>query len=257
MPKIIFVALSVVLLFQGTSQAEEKWQENKSTHFVVYYQKATDDFIRQLTDRAEQYYNQIADDLGFRRFNFWLWDKRAKIYIYDDAQSYQVATGQPSWSSGCAYPRQKIIKTFPYAQGFFETVLPHEMGHIIFREFVGFDNYAVPIWLDEGIASYQEASRRYGAKQIVREAVRNNTFIKLSDLGRYNPMFLQDRDTVKLFYAESTDVVGYLIKEFGTDKFILFCQELRDKGSLERALRYAYSFNDIGELDKAWQNTLK
>ena len=54
-------------------------------------------------------YDKIADDLGFRRFDFWLWDKRAKIYIYDDVRSYQAATNQPSWSSGCAIIKDKII----------------------------------------------------------------------------------------------------------------------------------------------------
>jgi len=74
----------------------DDWSIEKSTHFIVYYKNAPGDFIQQLIEKSEYYYDKIADGLGFRRFDFWLWDNRAKIYIHDDAKAYQVATNQPS-----------------------------------------------------------------------------------------------------------------------------------------------------------------
>lgn len=74
----------------------DDWPIEKSTHFIVYYKNAPGDFIQQLIEKSEYYYDKIADGLGFRRFDFWLWDNRAKIYIHDDAKAYQVATNQPS-----------------------------------------------------------------------------------------------------------------------------------------------------------------
>jgi hypothetical protein len=88
---IIFV-FSFGPVFAGAS---DEWKQEKSTHFIVCYKNAPEQFIKNLTDRAEEYYNKIADDLGFRRFNFWLWDNRAKIYIHDNKEAYQAATGQP------------------------------------------------------------------------------------------------------------------------------------------------------------------
>jgi len=232
------------------------WNTDKSTHFIIYYKNAPDRFLDELIDKAEGYYNKIADDLGFRRYNFWLWDNRAKIYIYDNAQDYQAATAQPAWSSGCAYPREKVIHTFPYAKNFFNTILPHEMGHIIFREFVGFDNLAIPVWLEEGVASYQQDLRFSAAGIMIKEALAKNRFIPLTKLAELNPQSMADTQSVNLFYAESVSILDYLVKEFGQDRFMLFCQGLRDKKNLEKALLLAYPFKNIEDLDKKWHRYL-
>ena len=243
----------------SSAQDEVKWNTEKSTHFIVYYKKAAPDFIKQLIERSEEYYNKIADNLGFMRFNFWLWDNRAKIYIYDDAKDYQASTGYPKWSAGCAIARLKTIKTFPYAQGFFDTILPHEMGHIIFREFVGFDNNDVPIWLEEGVACYQEDFKRATSNAIVKDAMKKGILMSLDKLTYFVFVDRNEKDNiaVNLFYSESVSIVDYLIKEFGKDKFVLFCQNLRDKKDLDRAVASVYPFSNTDELDLAWQKHLK
>lgn len=257
MKQLLFL---LVMLMAGnieSAQAAQIWHTHKSTHFIVYYKSAPEDFLEGLVGKSEDYYNNIAEDLGFRRYDFWLWDNRAKIYIYDDAQEYQAVTGQPAWSSGSVAPKDKVIHSFVGQKGFFDTVLPHEMGHIIFREFVGFDNYAVPLWLDEGVASYQEALRRSIAGRTIKEAVLKGNFINLDKLSQLDPRLMQDSVSVNLFYAEALSIIDYLIKQFSKDRFVLFCQNLRDKRNLEKALALSYGFNNIKELDKSWQEYLR
>lgn len=255
----ISVLLLILFIFYGVSYSQDdvKWQTVKSTHFIIYYDKAPQDFLNLLSSRAEEYYDKIANDLGFRRYDFWLWDNRAKIYIYDNADDYQSATGQPSWSVGAAMSKEKIIYTFPNELGFFDTILPHELGHIIFREFVGFHNKAIPLWLDEGVASYQESGRRAVAKAIVREAIKNNLFMDLGQLNSFNPHSALNPAEVNIFYAESLSIIDYLVKEFGSERFVLFCQILRDKKDLQGALTGAYSFKDIQDFNRAWQEYFK
>ena len=254
-------ALFLIILFGFLSiclaQETGGWKTEKSTHFVIYYKNAPGDFIRQLIEKSEDYYNKIADDLGFRRFDFWLWDNRAKIYIYDDAGDYQSAAGQPAWSGGAASPKGKIIQSYPYAQGFFQVTLPHEMGHIIFREFVGFDNYTIPLWFDEGVACYQEKLKYLKANEFIRKALDTGEFITSESLANFNPQSAMDNKLVQLFYAEAFSIVDFLIKEFGKDRFVIFCQNLRDKMSLERAIAATYPFSSIQELDLAWQKFLE
>lgn len=254
----LFIGVIAVFAFQNGCFAQEgKWRQEKSTHFIVNYKKAPEDFVRQLSEKAEELYNKIADDLGFRRFDFWLWDNRAKIYIYDDAADYRQSTGQPAWSAGSAMPREKIIYTYPFAKGFFETVLPHEMGHIIFREFVGFQNYAVPLWFEEGVACYQENIRNPAAKEILKASVSSGTFISIDKLAVLNPQLIADDALVQLFYIESASIVDFLIKEFGKDNFVLFCQNLRDKKNFEKAICSVYPFADLKELGQAWEKNIK
>lgn len=253
MKKYILYLIIILIAHTTVAAVNKDWHTVKSTHFIVYYKNASDSFIEKLLDKSEYYYEEIAYNLGFRRYNFWLWDNRARIYIYDDAKEYQDTTGQPAWSSGAANARDKIIHTFPYAKGFFETILPHEMGHIIFREFVGFDNNASPIWLDEGVASYQENFRNPMISRVVKEALYANKLIGLEELSKFNPQSVQDEESVRLFYAEAVSVVDYLVREFSKDNFVRFCRALRDKRNLDAAISSIYPFRNIQELDKAWQ----
>lgn len=249
---ILYLLTFICVQFPAAVQAED-WNLSKSTHFVVYYRNAPQEFIEEVKDKAEAYYQGITRDLGFLRFDFWLWDNRASIYIYDNAEEYQRGTGQPAWSAGAAMPRDKVIYAFLTEDGFFDRTLPHEMGHIIFREFVGFSNPAVPLWLDEGVAEYQESMRKGGINEFLKAAYDQGRIIPLNDLENIDPHRLSDTGMIKLFYAESVSVINYLIRHFGKDDFVFFCQSLRDRRDMERALSYAYSLKNTRELEDGWR----
>ncbi|MDD4953969.1 MAG: peptidase MA family metallohydrolase [Candidatus Omnitrophica bacterium] len=256
MKKNIFLSLILfVFCISSLARAQDEWRQEKDTHVIVYYKNAPYDFIKQLRDKTEVYYNEIADNLGFRRYDFWLWEDRAKIYIYDNKEDYVSSTGQPEWSGGVSQPAAKTIKSFPYAQGFLELTLPHEMGHIIFREFVGMDNRGVPIWLDEGVASYQQKIKFSQSGIFIKNAIAEGSFMGLKDLAGFQPRLWQvDADLkVKLFYMESFNIVDFLMTRFGRDNFVIFCQDLRDKKDLEKALSSAYPFSNLQELEEAWK----
>ncbi|MFH1198884.1 MAG: peptidase MA family metallohydrolase [Candidatus Omnitrophota bacterium] len=267
MKRIIFILFGLLLvslpLFAGDydtpgyeDKESPKWKEYKSDHFIVHYKNASEDFIQQVASSSEQYYNNISDDLGFRRFNFWLWDNRANIYIYDNAADYQAVSGMPSWSAGASLPQSKAIYSYPNAQGFLDTVLPHEMGHIIFREFVGINNYAIPLWLEEGVASYQMKTKYSGASQSLQEAIKSGTFMPLDQLSAVDIRTSSDEKKVRLFYNEAYSAVDYMIQRFGRDKFVTFCQNLRDNKDLNRAIASVYSFEGLKDLSAAWKQAI-
>ncbi|MDD5115517.1 MAG: peptidase MA family metallohydrolase [Candidatus Omnitrophica bacterium] len=231
---------------------EQPWQVFKSTHFLIYYKSAKESQLNALAARAENDYNKITDDLGFNRFNFWTWDNRAKIYLFDTQKQYMEATGNPEWSAGQAQINGKLIRTFITARGFLDNILPHEMAHIIFREMVGFNNPGVPLWLEEGVATYQE-KKNYFLKSELAARINQGKFIGLDELSRMNVSLLEDKELVSLFYNESYSLVRYLIDAFGKDKFVLFCQNLRDKRDLTRALVSAYSFKDLRDFEDSWK----
>lgn len=237
----------------------ESWRVYKTTHFLVYYQEAQASSLMDIGARSEEYYNRIADDLGFTRFNFWLWDNRAKIYIYDNSELYQRTTGQPKWSQGVASPDYKTIQAVAGDRDFLETTLPHEIGHIIFREFVGFGNPAIPLWLDEGVASYQQKKRYVNAGAALRQAIAENKFMGLAQLFQFQ-LYAHNEgadEKVRLFYLEAFSLVDYLMRNFGRDNFVYFCQNLRDKKDFQRALSAAYNFSNLKELEKGWLGYLR
>jgi hypothetical protein len=237
-----------------SAMAAEGWNTYNSTHFIISYHHAPNDFIERISREAENSYSQITDNLGFLRFDFWLWDDRAQIYVYDDAQEYQVSMNAPAWSAGAAVPRDKMVYTFYGREGFFEHVLPHEIGHIIFREFVGFDNAGIPLWLDEGVASYQEKET---FRALLAEYVRaSKQLLPLSGLFGIDPHQVGYAQA-QLYYAEAVGVIDFLIKNYGKDDFVRFCRSLRDTHSLDRALSSTYAIAGVAELNRQWQEFLK
>ncbi len=223
----------------------------------MYYKNAPEEFIERVINKSEDCYIMITEAMGLNRFDFWLWDARAKIYIYDNFKDYNLSTGQPSWSSGVAVPKEKKISTFVESRGFFDSLLPHEMAHIIFREMIGFDNYAVPLWLEEGVSSYHENLRVATTDILVREADEDNKLIPLNNLSRVDLRGMANTSEIQLVYAQSASVAGFLIDGFGSDKFVEFCQYLRDKKDYNGAIKYVYNFSNTEELELAWREYLK
>jgi len=256
--RIIKIALLIVfinLVFCSNSySAKDDFLEKKSTHFIAYYENGVDtDFIQDIVDSAEGYYNDIANKLGYHRYSFWLWDDRAKIYIFLNKESYQKETGQPEWSGGCALYQEKKLWTYPHAAGFFDSILPHELGHIIFREFVGFSS-DVPLWFEEGVASYQEKSKRYASKILVKEFMSKGRLFTIEELENIKSANdIADNTTAELFYAQAVSIVYFLINKFDNYRFSVFCRNLREGMDFDKALDKAYfSIKDRQDLYKQW-----
>lgn len=233
---------------------DQEWQLFKSTHFFVYYKQASEELLNQLAQKVEGYYDEITEEFGFNRINFWTWDNRAKIYLYDNQDEYKKVNRDLAWSSGAVIVRNKSIQTYVTAVGLLDNVLAHELAHIIFREMVGFGNPAVPLWLEEGVASFQEKrTQNFSVKNYLAGKIKSGSFMNLSQLSSFSTMTAENKQVINLFYVESYSLVNYLISEFGKDKFVLFCQYLRDNKDLTRAFRFAYSFDSLGDLEGAWK----
>lgn len=225
--------------------------EEKSKHFIIYYQDASTDYIRRLEREAEHCYKSISEYLGFVRFDFWVWDNRCKIYLYPDEETYLGTTGVIGWSRGHVRIDKKEISTYMWQEMLFDTILPHEMGHIIFREFVGY-NKALPLWLDEGVACMQE----YESKERLATAkclVNLKLYTHLDDLSK-----IRDSSVIIpfIFYNEAASLVDFLLRRFGRNKFVDFCRSLRDEPDWEQSLKGVYKIRNLEELEKIWVEDL-
>jgi hypothetical protein len=256
MKKIVVISVLFAALHVQDATAQQ-WRERTTPHFVIYYVNASEDFISAVEEHAERYYKEISQDLGFIRYRYWRADERAQIYIYDNAEDF-LASGQAAhWSSATAQTRSKIIRSFPTAHGFFDSTLPHELGHIIFREFIG-HQARIPLWLEEGVAMYQEKAKRWGANDEVRRAIEEGDFMDLDELSAFFPSRRTERQKIDLFYAEAASIVYYLIQEQGTSRFVRFCRKLQDGIIFEEALKSVYiRFRNLDELNKAWVDYIK
>lgn len=252
MKKIIPI-LFIALFFQSSVFAKV-WKEEKGEHFIIYYVQ-DGVFAKLVANKAEHCYTKIATDLGYVRYSdFWQWDKRAKIYIHATQQDFQKATGQPEWSHGMASYSDKSIHTIESSKNFINSVLPHEITHLIFRDFVGLQGQ-VPLWMDEGVAQWEEDEKREGALQAMPHALVTGEVYTLEALTSMDIRQETKPAAVGLFYLQAISLIDFLVKAYGSSTFTVFCRALRDGKSLEAALRSAYpnSIRNVEELEGKWR----
>ena len=248
-----FLILATFLFPLRPAVAAEDWQEVKGENFVVFYLEDPA-FAQEVLTQAERYYQKIAFDLGYSRYdNFWQWENRAKIYIYRNHGEFLKATGKNPWIHGTAFYNKKEIISYKWGQGFLEVLLPHELCHLIFRDFVGFKG-EVPLWLDEGVAEWEEAGKRKGAVETVKALIAQKEYIPLKELMRVGSDSEKDPVQSAKLYAQAATLVGYLMETYGSSSFGSFCRELRDGKSVGEALAFVYtdSIQDVETLEKKW-----
>jgi hypothetical protein len=274
--------LSAVILaysYLWASQVKE-WREVKGDHFIVCFTE-DEKFAKDALDKAEVYYRAIASDLGYPRYEeFWTWDKRVKVYIYPDQASFLEATHQPEWSIGVADYKNKHIASFVLSKGFLDSLLPHEIAHLVFRDFVGFLG-EVPLWLDEGVAQWEEKEKRLVMKRMIKDLYEKDSLLFLSDIAKINirsisdkgnvyiratrtkggkdgVVFLSSVNLVNTYYLQAVSLVGFLIEKHGSDNFAFFCRQLRDGKTMEEALQFSYpsSIRSLSELEDKWREYL-
>jgi hypothetical protein len=242
------------------------WLKASGDHFVVLYSSSEDaDTANDILNHAEDYYNSIADDIGYSRYqNFWTWNNRVKIIFFDNQLSYVQQTGQPAWSNGFAslYSelfKSRIIVSFKDQPNFLEVNLPHEITHLILHDFIGFDR-PIPRFFDEGVAQLEQKDDSLSHLDVVAHLIMGGRIIPLQDLLTYDLMaHKNDAQSVSIFYVESLYIVDFLVKTYGKDAFKEMCRHLRDGDDFEQALKSSYypTLDSMQALQDKWFEYVK
>jgi len=276
-PALCIVGVSCVIVALVSAR---EWSVLSGDHFLVNFVQ-DEKFAKETLDKAEVYYRRIASELGYPRYSeFWTWDKRVKIFIYPSQELFLNATNQPRWSQGMADYTNKQIISYSWSQGFFDSLLPHEIAHLIFRDFVGFKG-EVPLWLDEGVAQWAEEAKRNAAKAMAKQLFESDNLLTIQDMmildirrldsvqkvfirptltkdGKKGILILSNENLIDRYYLEAVSLVSFLVEKYGSLNFADFCRGLRDGKTMEEALRTSYSthIRTIDELEARWREYL-
>jgi len=272
-----FVSLSLSLITPVEVSALY-WKQLKGEHFIINY-TGEEKFAETILNRAEKYYGRIADTLGYPRYSdFWTWNKRVNIFVYPDHTSYTLGTGQAEWADGKADYANMSVSVDATNPKFISSILPHELAHLVFRDFVGF-NGKIPLWLDEGFAAVAQEAAYSDMKKDIVKLYNNSALMTLNELMTVNfqkaaskPSFhdvlmkdgspgyiiFEPANFITVFYVQSASVVDFMIVHFGKAKFSEFCRQLRDGKNIETALNTAYGEGcpDSGALERKWRQYL-
>jgi hypothetical protein len=281
--KNIFLLVVLALLACFPSDASAfYWQQVKAEHFIVNFTE-NKTFAQEVLNNAENNYNTIADRLGYQRFSdFWTWEKRVNIFVYPDHSSYTQATGQMEWADGKADYKNKEISMYAGDPKFLKRILPHEIAHLMFRDFIGIKTN-IPLWIDEGVATSvaaPNADEIYAdMKNEIKKLYDRSALLTLNDMMTLDfkrsstqttvhdvlmkdnspgYLFLSSTNFLTVYYIEAASIISFLRDHYGVERFAEFCRELRDGKTVEAALANAYPEEcpDIKKLEEKWRQSI-
>jgi len=158
----------------------------------------------------------------------------------------------PSYASGVAYSQigfvlLTIFPEQPSQEHDLLEVFRHELAHVALYD--AMDGNRVPRWLNEGFAVHLSGESSLQRIQVLWPAVLAGNVLPFSQLDRG---FSGGSGQVTLAYAQSADVVRYLLRTRDSNRFNLMLNRMREGASLEQALQASYALDLVG-LEYEWR----
>jgi hypothetical protein len=230
------------------------WQSLTSTvpqgsEVSLFWYEGSDYFARELMDTCEEGLARLAQDIGTSP------ERPINIYIYASTGDLQGAMIFPQeWTGGVAFTAFSTIAIGipPGELDWGKGALLHELTHLVVHQ-VTFSPYGrLPLWLDEGLAMYNEGELDPDLSSYLERAILEDELISVRSLC--SP-FSAYPEKAYLSYAQSYSLVEYLLDNYGQDRMLALLTILKQGSTYDEALTEVYGF-DIDGLDALWRGTL-
>jgi len=230
------------------------WQSLTSTvpqggELSLFWYEGDDSFSRELMDACEEGLARLTQDIGTYP------ERPIKIYIYASTGDLKGAMIFPQeWTGGVAFTAFSIIAIgIPSSNlDWGKRALVHELTHLVVHQ-ATFSSYGrLPLWLDEGLAMYNEGELDPVFHSCLQEAILEDELISVRSLC--SP-FSAETEKARLSYAQSYSLVEYLLDNYGQDSMLDLLTILKQGSTYDEALTEVYGF-DIDGLDARWRATL-
>jgi len=216
---------------------------------TLYWYSGSDAFAQELMDICEEGLAGLTQDIGAYL------DKPVKIYVYASTSDLRGAmVFSQEWTGGVAFTDFGTIAiSVPQSQlEWGKGALLHELTHLVVHQ-AAFSPYGqLPLWLDEGLATYSEGELSPDLRSSLNKAISEGTLISVRTLC--SP-FSAYTDKAALSYAESYSLVEYLLDTYGRDKMLDLLTVFKQGSTYDEALTEVYGF-DINGLDALWRAAL-
>lgn len=243
-------------------EVEETLAKVETENFVVFSPEKK--LSLALAQKAEAKRREIIQRLGFSIFPSW--EKvKARIRIYPNRETFLKYVPLAEWSGGWTQQTlqentkgekeivSRSVSTYVGGYELQDSVIPHEVAHLVFREFFGFSSN-LPKWLDEGVAVWMEDKLHLEVGLFTQPRHLRENYLPFREFLTLNVY----PENPVLFYAQAYSVTTYLLKTHGRKVFIEFIKELSLDHPLQQALNVAYpnQYLDIEDLEHAWASQL-
>jgi len=216
---------------------------------ALFWYTGSDSFAQELMNACQEGLARLTQDIGTYL------ERPIKIYIYaSDSDLKGAMISSNEWSGGVAFTDFGIIAINipPSELDWGKKALVHELTHLVVRQ-ATFSPYGqLPLWLDEGLAMYNEGELDPVFRSYLEEAILEDKLISVRSLC--SP-FSAYSEKASLSYAESYSLVEYLLDNYGQDKMLNLLAVLKQGSTYDEALTAVYGF-DMDGLDARWRAML-
>jgi hypothetical protein len=225
------------------------WQEIRSDELAFLSAVPDQDVNQGLWQAANEALDRLESDIGARP------ERQVKIHNYPSTQDVRdavVFTRQ--WTGGLARTSYDTILLGVNRSNleWGERAMAHELTHLVVYQ-VTFNCLGdLPTWLDEGLAEYIEGDLASYSQEILDAALADDDLISLQSLSSSFPT---SSKRTSLAYAQSRQIVSYLIETYGPEKMGALLQTFKEGSSYDKALQRVYGLN-TQDLYNEWRASL-
>jgi hypothetical protein len=163
-----------------------------------------------------------------------------------------VGAPPPAYASGVAYPGLGLALVSATAPRTWEAselprVLRHELSHLLLGAAAG--GRPVPRWLAEGLAVHQAGENSFERFLDLAEASATGSLLPFGALDR---AFGGHAREVSVAYAQSADVVGYLLRLDGPERLPILLASVRAGSTFDEAAEDAWG-RPLERLERGWR----
>lgn len=226
------------------------WKSLTQGKLTLFWYSGSQSFAQQLMAASQQALERLANDTGTYP------DHQISMYIYANSTDLQGAMIFPQeWTGGVADTDYGIIAIGVSEEDldWGKKALSHELGHSVIHQ-ITFSpyGYALPTWLDEGLAMHAEGEPDQDMQAWLKKETSENKLLSVRSLASPFSAIAEEAYTS---YSESQSLVEFLIQNYGKDKMLRLLNLLKEGNTTDEALMQVYSFDQDG-LDKLWRETL-
>jgi hypothetical protein len=224
------------------------WKSLQQGMVTLYWYEGNDAFGKDLMDAIQQSLGRLSEDSGAELEN------PVNLYIYASSSDLIGAlVFAQDWTGGVAFTEYGIIaigigtskSSIEWGKG----AISHELTHLVVHQVTSNPYNNIPPWLDEGLAMNSEGplDAQFSGALAVAEA--DNTLISVRSLS--SPFSAYASEAI-LAYAESYEIVRFLIDNYGRDKMFELLSIFKQGSGYDEALQTVYGF-DMASLNTRWQ----
>ena len=216
------------------TDATRVWKTLANKHLIVRWHDRPDSFGQEVMSIASIAYQEQVE----------LYHGSLKgpitIVITNTQEEFAAWRPEDNFAAGTAFSESyltvQVVEGQRGYQNWLYDVIPHEISHIFFGNLIEKDR-ALPLWLNEGLATYQEYSDHWDEWGGIRAAYDGDSVQSLAELAWY---FEDQEPQVYYAYAQSYYAILFMYEVYGDEAVSRLLSELSAGSGTNTAFNDAF-----------------